>query len=260
MPTEEDIATRRQEALQVIHRKGFVEIGELTGILHVSESTARRDLDALVEGGQIRRTRGGAVSVAEPPTSRLGFADREGIAVAEKRAIAGLIAADVQENQTLILDGGTTCCEVARALAGRHISVITNSVPIASRLGAEVDTEVTLVGGYLYPRTGVALGAAAEAMLAALRADKLVLSCAAANRDGVFNVNEMMAAVEQRMIAAADEVVLAVDHTKFGKRSIARLCDWTEVDVVVTDSGADGETLRWLEALGPKLAVAEVAG
>jgi len=241
----------------MISKKGFISLAELAGALGVSESTARRDLEALEQTGAIRRTHGGAVSLAEPPVSRLGFVDREAVAAEEKRAIAALIAGRVDENQTVIIDGGTTCYQVAWALAGRRISVITNSVPIAAMLLGEIQTEVTLVGGYLYPRTGVALGAAAEEMLGGLRAERLVLSCAAANADGVFNVNEMMTAVEQRMIQVADEVVLAVDHTKFGKRAIAKLCDWNEVDVIVTDAGAEAASVDWLARLGATVAVAE---
>ncbi len=255
--TETTISQRRQDTLELLSKKGFVSLGELVQILGVSESTARRDLEALEQAGQIRRTHGGAVSIAEPSVSRLGFADREATAAPEKRAIAAAIAAMVTENQTVIIDGGTTCYQAAAAVAGRRISVITNSVPIASRLLGEVATEVTLLGGYLYPRTGVALGAAAEEMLRSLRAERVVMSCAAANPDGVFNVNEMMTAVERRMIEVADEVVLAVDHTKFGKRAIAHLCDWSEVDLLVTDAGTDAETLAWLDERDVKVVVAE---
>jgi DeoR/GlpR family transcriptional regulator of sugar metabolism len=251
------ILDRRRSTLELISHKGFVSLSELTQALGVSESTARRDLEALEQGGSIRRTHGGAVSIAEPQATRLGFADREATAAAEKRAIAAAISEMIIDNQTVILDGGTTCCQVAEKLGGRRISVITNSVPIAARLGGEVDTEVTLLGGYLYPRTGVTLGAAAEEMLASLRAERLVMSCAAANPDGVFNVNEMMTAVEQRMIAVADEVILAVDHTKFGRRAIAHLCEWSAVDLVVTDAGVDETTRAWLADRGVPLVAAE---
>jgi len=232
-------------------------LGELASRLGVSESTARRDLEVLEQQGSVRRTHGGVVSLAEPSASRLGFADREATAAAEKRAIAAAVAAMISDNQTLILDGGTTCYRVAEALAGRRISVVTNSVPIAALLVGEVATEVTLLGGYLYPRTGVALGAAALRMLDSLRAAQVVMSCAAVNTDGVFNVNEMMTAVEQRMIEVADEVILAADHTKWGKRAIAALCDWKDVHVLVTDAGAEPAMRQWLDEQGVKVIVAE---
>ena len=248
---------RRSDALQLITKKGFISLSELAGAVGVSESTARRDLEVLEQRGSIRRTHGGAVSLAEPAVTRLGFADREGTAVAQKRAIAAAVVNRISDNGTVILDGGTTCYQVAAALRGRRISVVTNSVPIAALLGGEMATEVTLIGGYLYPRTGVALGAAAEEMLESLRAAQTVMSCAAVNRDGVFNVNEMMTAVERRMMEVADEVILAVDHTKFGNRAIAPLCAWADVDVVVTDAGTDGPMLQWLADDGVSVIVAE---
>ena len=248
---------RRSDALQLITKKGFISLSELAGAVGVSESTARRDLEVLEQRGSIRRTHGGAVSLAEPAVTRLGFADREGTAVAQKRAIAAAVVNRISDNGTVILDGGTTCYQVAAALRGRRISVVTNSVPIAALLGGEMATEVTLIGGYLYPRTGVALGAAAEEMLESLRAAQTVMSCAAVNHDGVFNVNEMMTAVERRMMEVADEVILAVDHTKFGNRAIAPLCAWADVDVVVTDAGTDGPMLQWLADAGVSVIVAE---
>lgn len=258
MTQEGGILERRKKASESVSMKGFMALGELSSMLGVSQSTVRRDLEVLEQQGTVRRTHGGAVSLAEPPAFRLGFADREATAAAEKRAIAAAVAGRIADNQTVIIDGGTTCYRVAEALAGRRISVITNSVPIAALLLGQAQTEVMLIGGYLYPRTGVALGQAAQEMLASLRAAQVVMSCAAVNADGVFNVNEMMTVVERRMIAVCDEVILAVDHTKFGQRAIAALCEWKDVDVLVTDDGTDAEMLRWPSEAGVQVIVAEV--
>ena len=160
---------------------------------------------------------------------------------------------------TLILNGGTTCLQVASELAGRRLNVITNSVPIASLLSADVETEVTLVGGYVYPRTGVSLGSMALAQLENLHATQLVLSCAGLGSDGAFNANQMMVDVERRMMDIADQVILAVDHTKLGLRSVARLAGLDELDVIVTDEDLDPSHRRWLEALPGRLVVAPLS-
>ena len=52
-------------------------------------------------------------------------------AAAEKRAIGRATAALVDDGDTILLDGGTTTFEVARALLGRPVQVVTNSIPIA---------------------------------------------------------------------------------------------------------------------------------
>jgi DeoR family fructose operon transcriptional repressor len=257
MAAEGTIGDRRTREAELLSLKGFMKLAELAGEIGVSESTVRRDLEVLEEQGLLKRTYGGAVFIQDTSPQKLAFADREMTAAAEKRAIAAAVAEIIPENQTLILNGGTTCSEVARALVGRHLSVLTNSVPIASLLSSSLEPEVTLLGGYVYPRTGVALGATTIGQLGRLRVPRLVLSCAGLTRQGLFNVNQMMADVERRMIDVADEVILAVDHAKFGIEALARICDVEQIDVIVTDQGADRQTRDWLESLDMRIVFAE---
>jgi len=60
------------------------------------------------------------------------------------------------------------------------------------------------------------------------------------------------------MMRVADELILAVDHTKFGKRAVVKLCDLDELDIIVTDDSGDAETRRWLEGLEAKVIFAHV--
>jgi len=234
-------------------------MAEFVQILGVSESTIRRDLEVLEEQGLIKRTYGGAVFVKDTAGQRLAFAERETTAEAEKEAIARTIAEMIPENQTILLNGGTTCRQIARVISGRYLSVVTNSVPVASLLSSDLGTEVTIVGGYVYPRTGVALGAMACGQLDYVGATQAVLSCAGVTEEGAFNLNQMMVEVERKMMTVAREVILAVDHTKFGIRSVVKLCGLDEVDVIVTDTGVDEATRAWLDALEAKVIYAEVA-
>lgn len=257
MATEPTIEDRRDKASQELSEKGFMSLAELVQVLDVSESTIRRDLEVLEEQGVIRRTHGGAVYVQDSGGHRLAFSERETSARAEKRAIALAVAALIPPAQTVILNGGTTCYEVAKSVRGRHLNVITNSVPIASLLSTELETEVTLVGGYVYPRTGVALGATAEQQLEMLHATQLVMSCAGVTEQGAFNSNQMMVDVERKMLSVAEEVILAVDHTKFGRRAVTKLCSLGELDVIVTDSGVSEQVRSWLDALDARVIYAE---
>lgn len=257
MTAEAGIEERRARESELLAVQGFMSLAELVQELGVSESTVRRDLEILEEQGLIKRTYGGAVFVKDTPAHSLAFSERQTTAAAEKQAIAKAIAALIPENQTIILNGGTTCHEVAKVLAGRRLSVVTNSVPIASLLSSDLSTEVTLIGGYVYPRTGVALGAMAMQQLDCLHATQLVMSCAGVTEDGAFNANQMMVEVERRMMHIADEVILAVDHTKFGMRSVVKLCSLDEVHVIVTDADADQEARRWLGGLKARIIYAQ---
>ena len=214
-------------------------------------------MGALERQGVVKRTHGGAVYVKDSPVHQLAFAERQTTATAQKEAIARVVAELIPPGQTVIIDGGTTCYQVALAIQGRRLSVVTNSLPIGSLLSGEVATEVTLIGGYVYPRTGVALGAMTERQLDELHATQLVLSCAGLTPEGAFNTNQMMVDVERKMMRIAEEVILAVDSTKFGRRAVAKLCELDELAVIVTDAGTDADTRRWLEGLNRRVIFAE---
>lgn len=258
MATNEDIEARRAKLRALLSQKGFLSLAELTAEFAVSESTIRRDLEILERAGVARRTHGGGVCVEYATGQRLGFADRQTTNFSAKRAIATVIAEIIDDGQTVMIDGGTTCYQVATELAGRDLSVVTNSVPIASLLFGEASGEVTLVGGYLYPRTGVALGATAVEQINKLHASLLVMSCAGLTPNGAFNINQMMADVEREMMRAADRIVMAVDHSKLGVSSLAKICETRELDVIVTDSGLSPEQMKWLETLETKIVLAPI--
>src|SRR5690606_14673126 len=109
---------RRRKILEVIESKGFISLQDLAGRFPASESTLRRDLEYLDRIGQIRRTRGGAAYVGESLTA---FEERSVEAAPQKRRIAAAVAELIQPHETILLDGGTTTYEVARALAGKSL-------------------------------------------------------------------------------------------------------------------------------------------
>jgi DeoR/GlpR family transcriptional regulator of sugar metabolism len=186
----------------------------------------------------------------------LNFAAREATAAAEKAAIGRAAAELVAEDETVVLDAGTTTFQVARALGGRSLQVVTNSLPIANVLASEARIELVFVGGFIYPRTGAALGPLANEVLARVHANKAVMGCAGINEDGLYNANTLMVESQRRMVEAADEVIVVADHTKFGKRALARLMDLSEIDRLVTDAEPDAAWRRRFDDHGVQVIVA----
>ena len=225
---------RRRRILEFIEKNGFISLHDLAGQFPASESTLRRDLEYLDRIGQIRRTRGGAAYVGESLTA---FEDRTGEAAPQKRRIATAVAELIQPHETILLDGGTTTFEVARALSGKPLQIVTNSLPIATLLVNRPEIELVFVGGYLYPKTGVALGAGAVAALSQIRVRRLVMSVGGLTEEGLFNTNSLLVETEQQMVEAAEEVIVASDSGKFGRPALARIAPLSVVDRIVTDEG-----------------------
>ena len=247
--------SRRRLLLELIAVRGFATLEELVRQLGVSESTVRRDLEALDATGAIQRTHGGAVMSAEVRTMP-AHEDRVSTAAAEKRAIGRATAALVDDGDTILLDGGTTTFEVARALLGRPVQVVTNSIPIASLMSASKQSDVILIGGYVSPRTGVAMGPLAVEMMRGIRVRRTIMGAGGIVAEGVYNSNVLLVETERQMMASAQEVIVVADHTKFGRLSLSKLCDLGAIDAIVADPALPDEFRPLLEGAGVTLHLA----
>jgi len=254
------IVERQERVLEIIKRRKAVQLDELARELEVSPSTIRRDLEQLESRGMVERTHGGAVYRGDTRKPDLGaampsiaLAERMTDRIDEKKLIGRYAASQVQPQMTVLLDGGSTVIYAARLITARPIQVVTNSLAIANIFADEEQVELLLIGGSLYPRTGVLVGPVATGCLADLHADVLLFSVACIYGDEAFNHNLAMAQVEQAMMRQAARSVLLMDSSKFGRKSLARVCGLGEVDQVVTDSGID-PAVR--DVVGDRLVVA----
>jgi DeoR family fructose operon transcriptional repressor len=245
---------RRQQIIQIAENKGFVSLSELVEQLGSSESTVRRDLEFLDGIGQIRRTRGGAAYVGESLTS---FEFRRTKALEQKQRVAQAAAALVEPGETVLLDGGTTTLEVARQLAGKPLQVVTNSIPIVNALVSSPQTELIVIGGFLYPKTGVNLGPIAVAALKSIHARRLFVSVGGITETGLFNSNALLVETERQMIDSAEELIVVSDSSKLGHSALVHLCPLDLVDRLVVDSGITDDWKQIVQRAGIELTVVE---
>lgn len=248
---------RRSRLLELIRVRGFAALEELVRELGVSESTVRRDLDALEEQGSARRTHGGVLYAGGMP--RLAeFDERQPANWAAKRAIAARAAAVIGDGETVLLDGGTTTYEVARLLVGRSLQVVTNSLPVANLFASESRTDLVLLGGYVSPRTGVCLGPYANELLGRLHVTTTVLSAAGISDEGLFNAHLLLAETEQAMLRAAGRVIVVADSSKFGHKSLTLVSALDAVDLYVSDSALSDTWRQKIADAGSDVLVVDV--
>jgi len=248
---------RRSRLLDIIRIRGFAALDELVRELGVSESTVRRDLDALEEHGTAKRTHGGVLYSGSTP--RLAeFDERQPANWAAKRAIAAQAAAVIENDETVLLDGGTTTYEVARLLVGRSLQVVTNSLPVANLFASEARTDLVLLGGYVSPRTGVCLGPYANELLGRLHVTTTVLSAAGIAAEGLFNAHLLLAETEQAMLRVASRVIVVADSSKFGRKSLTLVAGLDSIDVVVSDTGLSQHWRDTVTAAGATLLITDI--
>lgn len=250
------VEERRQKVLNLVGERGYISLAELAKAVGASESTLRRDLEYWGQQGLIRRTHGGAAVMRDDNHALPALEERASRELDEKRAIARVAAERVRDGDTVLLDGGTTTLEVARLLVDRPIQVVTNSLPIANLLASSRETDLVILGGYVYPRTGVALGPLTVRMMEDLHVQQTIMSTGGITAKGLFNSNMLLVETERQMMRCAKEVVVVADYTKIGKQALAFLCELAAVDTLIVDGKVTAEGRQLVETAGVRLLVA----
>lgn len=249
------VEERRQKVLDLVSRQGFIALADLAQEVQVSESTLRRDLDYWHQQGILKRTHGGAIFVGDS-LGLPALEERTSRQIEEKRAIAQAAAAQVRDGDAILLDGGTTTLEVARLLVGRPLQIVTNSLPIANLFASDRETDLVMLGGYVYPKTGVALGPLTVRMMEDIHVHQTILSVGGITSRGLFNSNLLLVETERRMMRCADEVVVVADHTKLGRQALAFLCELSAIDTLIVDRRVTPEQREMIDEATVRLILA----
>lgn len=253
---------RRAQIVSLVGQRGFARVAELAEHLGVSQVTIRTDLDLLERRGELRRVRGGAVrrAVTAP---ELPFEQVLGAHAVEKRAIGHAAAQSVNSGDTLLLDVGTTTYAVATALAERtdlsDVTAVTNGLTIALALErAHPRIQVIVTGGTLRPLQHSLVDPMGGVLLEHLNVGTAFIGCNGVDAEaGVTNINLPEAEMKRRMVAAARTRVVVADGSKIGAVALARLCDLSEVDLLLTGSSADPAALAGLRDTGIEVLMAD---
>ena len=231
---------RQREILRKLKPGESHAIGRLAHELGVSEETIRRELRVLESRGAVVWTHGAvqlAAAVSEGPFDR-----RMEERATEKARIAASASAFIRDGDTIFIDSGTTACFVARALAGvrRELNVITNSLVVAQTLGGRDGNTLFLAGGQMDYDYKAFSDHVAQAYIAQFTPHLAVLTVGGVHADhGLMDRHASEAAMSRIVYDRADRVLLAADHTKFGRLGLIRTASPEEVDILVTDQPLD---------------------
>lgn len=244
------VAERHRLILALLNTHQGLTTERFAEALGVSRETVRRDLIELERSGHLARVHGGAVAAGGPPEP--AYVERAALQQQQKLEIAQQAAALPLPGQTCFLDAGSTTLALARALATREgLIVITNSLDAALALACHRYHEVRLLGGRLEDDVPATYGEQTAAEIARLHVDWAFVSPVALDAvNGAMDYLWHEAMVARAMLSRARRRVLLADASKLGQASRVQICPPVEMDVLVTDLGADAQVLAALAAAG----------
>jgi len=238
--------------LELLAQAGKLSVEEAAESLEVSTATIRRDFDQLAEQQMLTRTRGGAV--AQSISYDLPLRYKSARNADAKQRIATAAAGLVEPGAVVGMNGGTTTSELARRLATKAtlesgFTVVTNALNIAAELTVRRHVKIVVTGGVARPQSYELIGPLASGVLERVTLDIAFLGVDALDVEwGACAHHEGEAGVNSLLIGRAAKVVVVADSSKVGRRAFARICPVEQVDVLVTDEGADDEVVAGFAA------------
>ena len=239
--------SRLDSILRMLKMNMSASIGEIAEKCHVSQMTIRRDLQKLVEAGQVIRIPGGARLEHWRGAERT-FLERLQKMSEAKRSIGSAALALIQDGESIVLDSGTTTLYVARELrARRNVVVFTFSLAVLEELTLAEDIRVELTGGVYRASSHDLIGHAVGKSLTSIYADTVIFGAAAISFTRGVMVHDPDA--QRELLQAGKRRVLVVDSSKIGTEATYRLCGIADCDLILTDKGVSADDLARLRQI-----------
>ncbi len=224
----------------------MADLAQLTG---ASSVTIRRDLAELEAHGALSRTHGGARQ-AFTRGSPLPFSSRLDSDLESKQVLAEVAASLVADHESVIVDNGTTCLEVARCLAGRPLTVLALSLHAAAALAARPGVYVTVPGGPV-ETDSLAMTAAGTETVRDIRADVAVIgACSASSTHGLTSTTFEDAALKRAVLRASSRTILVAGAEKLRRSSTFRFGGPEDLTHLVTTKDAPDDVLAMFRDVG----------
>jgi DeoR family transcriptional regulator, galactitol utilization operon repressor len=242
-----DVRNERETAILTrLSDVGSVSVAELAEALGVSVVTIRADLKSLEQQGMLARTRGGA-----KPLSYQTIFQRERVNVEAKKRIAAEAARMVTDDDTVMIEAGTTVSLIARSLAGRRgVQVVTNSTLVFNNARVNPALSIILTGGVFRRETESMVGPTAERAVSEFNTRIAFLGTDGFSAERGLTTGFVEGAqVATTMHSRAEETWLVADSSKFGQAGFVSFLPLKAITGIITDTGLAAQAVEALSEL-----------
>ncbi len=248
---------RLRQMEQYILENDTVSMEDLCSRFDISMNTTRMDVASLVKKGTVKKIYGGVC--ANQTNNLVPFEDRRLRNMERKRAIGRAAAGLVKDGDVIYIDSGTTTMYMVDFLEDRkNVTIITNSFNAIYRAQPHLDLTVISLPGTLERRTNSFVSAETGRMLERYNIQKAFMAATGVGIGGeVTNSSPLEFEIKGSAIKNSLHSCLLVDSSKFGKTSLMRYANLSQMERVITDEGLGGEYLELCRQSGVEIVIAQ---
>lgn len=252
----EIIKSKRIKLIQdYIYEHQTVSLDELCDVFHVSKNTIRRDIQELIELGEIKKVYGGVA--VNGSSALVSFSDRKTRNQKQKQIIAKKAADFVNDGDVIFVDSGTTTLQMIEALKTKNVTVITNNIDFIIHALPYKNLNVISTGGILERDTNSFVSFKFNLLTAYNINKAFMASTGISVSNGVTNASPLESEMKTAAVDKSSQVFLLVDHEKFDKYGLMTYCGLDQIDYVVTDQAPDASYQDYFRQHGVQLVIAE---
>lgn len=227
--------TRLEKIAGLVEKKGSVTVQELMGTLNASESTIRRDLNALHNQKRLVKVHGGAVARGNSYQTRDDeLKVRKDLNQEEKMRIAKYAANLIVPGDFIYLDAGSTVEFMIEFMTERNITVVTNALLHVRKL-ADARIPVYVLGGEYKKSTEAVVGEEALSSLSKYNFTKGFFGANGITKTAGFTTPEIKEAmVKKKAMEQCRECYVLGDSSKFNQISSVTFGGFEKGKVITT--------------------------
>ncbi|OSA96824.1 UNVERIFIED_ORG: DNA-binding protein [Clostridium botulinum] len=221
---------------EFIYKHKTVSIDKLCEEFKMSKNTIRRDIDALVDKGVIKKVYGG-VTVNTQSNELLPFEERTIKNNSAKIDIAKKAAEFIEDGDSIFIDSGTTTLNIIDYLNDKNnITLFTNSINVILKAIPHDNIDIICLSGRFNRTTFSFTGLTSSDVLSTYNINKSFMACTGISlENGLTHTSPNEFKIKKVAVSKSHKTFLLADSSKFNIVSLMTFCDVKNLDYLITD-------------------------
>lgn len=244
---------RSEKILELLSGVKYLSYDQLQKEIGHSSSTIRRDISKLNAKGLVNVSQG-VVSFNSLSTNQNLYKNTDNLI--NKKKISEKAASLIAENDSIIVNGGSTCFYMNEFINKENVSIFTNSFILANKFIQKKNLNVSIGGGTIITNDQMIYSPHKENIIEHLYASKYFLGAKSITRIGLLESDPIIINYDNLLMKRAQRTIVLADSSKFrSKKGCYSSIGLKYIDTIITDEGIKKEDIKMLEEFNVKITI-----